>query len=63
MTTAKSKPGLSPAGARTAAARRERLAAALRENLKKRKAQRRERDEAPETAPQKHGPSGTSGGA
>jgi hypothetical protein len=41
MATDKREPGLSPRGARETEARKERLAAALRQNLRKRKAQSR----------------------
>lgn len=50
MTTGKSEPGQSGKGAQTAGARQRRLAEALRENLKKRKAQARSRATA-ETPP------------
>jgi hypothetical protein len=43
--SSKDAPQISPAGARTAQARQERLAAALRANLGRRKAQARERAE------------------
>ena len=43
MTKIKSSPGLGKAGAGAREARKDRLAAALRENLRKRKAQARER--------------------
>jgi hypothetical protein len=43
MATDKREPSLSPMGARVGKARKERLAAALRQNLRKRKAQARER--------------------
>ena len=43
----KEKPELSPAGKRKAGARQERLAAALRANLGRRKAQARERADGP----------------
>ncbi len=43
MTTSKSEPGQSGKAAQSAAARQRRLAEALRENLKKRKAQARSR--------------------
>ena len=48
MTRRREKPGLSAAGAAAEAQRRERLAAALRENLRKRKAQKQGRDKAAE---------------
>jgi hypothetical protein len=43
MATDKREPSLSPKGARASEARKERLAAALRQNLRKRKVQARER--------------------
>jgi hypothetical protein len=43
MATDKREPILSPGGTRATEARKERLAAALRQNLRKRKAQARER--------------------
>jgi hypothetical protein len=46
MTRDTQTPGSSEAGQRAAARRKARLAAALRENLKRRKAQARERDAA-----------------
>jgi hypothetical protein len=53
MTKDKSGPTLGKAGAGARAARRERLAAALRENLRKRKTQARERAAADEPVPSK----------
>jgi hypothetical protein len=53
MTKHKSGPTLGKAGAGARAARRERLAAALRENLRKRKTQARERAAADEPVPAK----------
>ena len=46
MAKRKKRPAVSPEGAAAEAERRARLAAALRENLLKRKAQKRGRDEA-----------------
>jgi len=43
MSSDKREPTFSPRGARATEARKERLAAALRQNLRKRKAQARER--------------------
>jgi hypothetical protein len=45
------QPSLTPAGRRAAADRQERLAAALRENLRKRKAQQRSRLTEPKPPP------------
>ena len=52
MTRRRKRPGTSPAGAAAEAERRARLATALRENLLKRKAQKRGRDEAAREAGQ-----------
>jgi hypothetical protein len=52
MPRTRKRPGTSPAGAAAEAGRRARLAAALRENLLKRKAQKRGRDEAARQAGQ-----------
>jgi hypothetical protein len=49
------KPLLSTAGQRAAEQRRERLAAALRENLRKRKAQERARSDTPPLGPNDRG--------
>ncbi|MCI0431292.1 MAG: hypothetical protein L0210_12240 [Rhodospirillales bacterium] len=46
MVRRKERPAITPAGAGLEAERRARLAAALRDNLRKRKAQKRGRDEA-----------------
>jgi hypothetical protein len=46
MTRQRKRPGISPTGTAAEAERRTRLAAALRENLLKRKTQKRGRDEA-----------------
>lgn len=46
-----SRPALTPRAAAEQAARREREAAALRENLRRRKEQSRARDPAPESPP------------
>ena len=46
MRAKKQRPAMSAAGAAAEAERRARLAAALRENLRKRKVQKRSRDEA-----------------
>ena len=54
------KPMLTPAGRREAEARQERLAAALRENLRKRKAQQRSR--AADPAPPLKDPETKTGG-
>ena len=48
MTRRREKPAASPTGAAAEAQRRERLTAALRENLRRRKAQKRGRDDAAE---------------
>ena len=48
MTRRQEKPAASPTGAAAEAERRERLAAALRENLRRRKAQKRGREDAAE---------------
>jgi hypothetical protein len=48
MTRRREKPATSPAGAAAEAERRERLAAALRQNLRRRKAQKRGREDAAE---------------
>ena len=48
MARHRAKPATTSAGAVAEAERRERLAAALRENLRRRKAQKRGRDEAAE---------------
>jgi hypothetical protein len=45
MTRRREKPARTPAGAAAEADRRERLAEALRENLRRRKAQKRGRDD------------------
>jgi hypothetical protein len=52
MSRQKRRPAVSPEGAAAEAERRARLAAALRENLVKRKAQKRGRDEAARRAGQ-----------
>ena len=52
MTRQRKRPGTSPTGTAAEAERRTRLAAALRENLLKRKAQKRGRDEAAREAGQ-----------
>lgn len=53
-------PNLTPAGRRSAAQKQERLAAALRDNLRKRKAQQRARAEA---GPPSEGGAGEGGSA